>query len=176
MSHHDESRDVIDDSKVSFLWGQVGGESPRLAELTTLEVGGRPQFYARITSEDEACEVARWARAHHLPLWVLGEGSNVLCDDHELEGVVIQLALQDISWGEEQLNMRSESPAPQNVEVTLGAGVVWSDFVSEAVKRDLAGVECLIGIPGWVGAAPIQNIGAYGQELSDTCVAVRVYD
>ena len=155
----------------TFVWGQEGDDCPLLSKLTTLEVGGRPRYYALVHHEHEACEVARWSQTHGFPLWILGGGSNVVCDDHELDGVVLQLGLQEMTWHQIDANQ-----SPGTVDVTLGAGVIWNDFVDEAVKRNLAGVECLVGIPGWVGAAPIQNIGAYGQELSDTCVAVRVYD
>ena len=150
-----------------FAWGIEGDECPPLSTLSTLEVGGRPRWYAEVHDEESARSVARWASAQDVPLWVIGGGSNILCADDRLEGVALQLAFTQIEWGEAE---------DDTVEVTAGAGVVWSDLVESAVKRELAGIECLTGIPGWVGAAPIQNIGAYGQELSDVCVAVRVYD
>lgn len=145
-----------------------GKKCPKLSTLTTLEIGGRPTYYAKVDQVDEAVEVARWAKSESVPLWLVGGGSNLLCDDDGLEGLVLQLALSQIEWGKPSANGA--------VQVTLGAGVEWHTFVEESVSRGLAGVECLIGIPGWAGAAPIQNIGAYGQSFSDTCESVYVYD
>ncbi len=143
-------------------------DCPKLSTLTTFELGARPKYYAKVSTVEQAVAVAKWTKQHKVPLWIVGGGSNVLCDDQFLDGLVLQIALSNIEWG----------PKNENgiFTVTLGAGVIWHDFVEESVNRGLVGVECLIGIPGWAGAAPIQNIGAYGQSLSDTCSEVQVYD
>lgn len=148
--------------------GRDPNVSTALSSLTTFEVGGLPRYYQEVDCEEDAIDAFRWARERQIPIWVIGGGSNVICDDDHLDGLVLQLRDPQIMWGEPHEN--------GEVSVQLGAGVVWSTFVEEAVKRGLSGVECLVGIPGWAGAAPIQNIGAYGQSLSDTCVSVRVYD
>ena len=145
-----------------------GHECPNLSSLTTFELGTKPKYYAKACSVDRAIAIAKWTSQENIPLWVVGGGSNLLCDDQHLEGLVLQIALEGLEWEADAKN--------EDVTVTLGAGVVWHDFVEESVKRGLAGVECLVGIPGWAGAAPIQNIGAYGQSLSDTCSEVYVYD
>ena len=81
----------------TFIWGRQGEECPYLSDLTTLEVGGQPKYYACVTHEHEAREVSRWAQDQSLPLWVVGGGSNVVCDDDQLDGVVLQLALKELT-------------------------------------------------------------------------------
>ena len=146
----------------------VSANPAPLRERTTLELGGAPRFEARVSDVKELSEVLTWAQAQGLPLYPLGGGSNVLCSDEGLEGVLLTLTDAEVMWGEPN--------AQGEVRVTAGAAVVWDQLVAESVARGLAGLECLSGIPGWVGAAPVQNIGAYGQSLSDTCEAVEVYD
>jgi UDP-N-acetylmuramate dehydrogenase len=97
---------------------------------------------------------------------VLGGGSNVVVDDAGLEGLVIQIDTRGVEWRE----------TADAVEVTAAAGEGWDDLVRCAVAREWAGIECLSGIPGRVGATPIQNVGAYGQEVSDTIAAVHAID
>ena len=138
-----------------------------LSTLTTLEVGGGPDALCITTSETEAIEVAQWSITRGVRLYPLGGGSNVLCADEGLRGVVLCQRDQTIRYSAP--NSRGE------VLVEVSAGYEWSALVGACVERDLAGIECLAGIPGQVGAAPIQNIGAYGQSLSDTCVEVRLY-
>jgi UDP-N-acetylmuramate dehydrogenase len=109
-----------------------------------------------------------WARQQALPLAVLGGGSNLLVADRGFDGVVLRVAIMGIS-----------EPIPQpdgRVRVTVGAGHAWDAFVRTAVARGWAGLECLSGIPGSVGATPIQNVGAYGQEVAETIAAVHVVD
>ena len=145
-----------------------GEDCPTLASLTTIELGGKPQYYAKVTDELKAIDLAQWTKKENLALWVIGGGSNIVCDDKGLSGLVLQVAIPNIEWGKLDGN--------KYCLVTVGSGINWHQFVEESVKRELAGVECLIGIPGWMGAAPIQNIGAYGQSFSDVCVGVKVYD
>ena len=151
---------------------QSGDDCPLLSRLTTIEVGGKPQFFARVESEDSAIEVALWAKARGLKVRIVGGGSNIVVDDVGLEGLVMQLAIPTVLWELDPI----EGQKSKSQRVQLGAGVVWDEFVEESVKRGLAGVECLVGIPGWAGAAPIQNIGAYGQSFSDCCVEVSAFD
>ena len=139
---------------------------PLLSELTLLEVGGAPQVYIEVYNEADVMSAYTWAEEHGLPVYVLGEGSNVVCADRGLAGVVLQYRGQELEWNERA----------DEIHVRASAGVVWEVLVQQAVQRGAWGIECLAGIPGLVGAAPIQNIGAYGQSLSDHCQSVRVFD
>jgi UDP-N-acetylmuramate dehydrogenase len=135
-----------------------------LAPRTTLGVGGPARRLARVTTVDELREAL--AATSGDPVLVLGGGSNLVVGDRGFAGLVIELALPGVS-------IRDDG---DHAIVTAGAGVVWDDFVAEMVAAGLSGVECLSGIPGLVGATPIQNVGAYGQEVADTITRVRVLD
>jgi UDP-N-acetylmuramate dehydrogenase len=137
-----------------------------LAGLCTLEVGGPAQFFARAESESDVEDALHFAAERDLPLTVLGGGSNVVLNDQGVPGLVLSIALQG----------REAQATTGAVEVQVGAGEPWDDFVAWTVARGWAGVECLSGIPGTVGATPIQNVGAYGQDVSSTVKRVRVFD
>jgi len=137
-----------------------------LAPLSTLGVGGPARYYARVTSEDAVREGVAWARARDLPLFVLGGGSNVVLSDEGHPGLVLHLATRGIA----------SRPAGDAVELTAEAGEPWDDLVAGAVAQGWAGLECLSGIPGLVGATPIQNVGAYGQEVGETVSSVEALD
>lgn len=137
-----------------------------LAPLTTLGVGGPARHLARPRTPGELREVLAWARDRSLPLLVLGQGSNVVVDDDGFPGLVVMVDFAGVDW----------RPAHDQVSVVAGAGERWDDLVAQAVARDLSGIECLSGIPGRLGAAPIQNIGAYGQELSQSVTRVEALD
>jgi len=137
-----------------------------LAPLTTLQVGGSARYLVAATSEDEVCEAVDFARAKALPLFVLGGGSNLLVADSGWPGLVIKIAIDGITQQE----------GDGAVLFDAGAGVEWDQVVAQAVASDCAGVECLSGIPGSVGGTPVQNVGAYGQEVSETIDSVRAFD
>jgi len=137
-----------------------------LAPLTTLRIGGSARFFAEARAEDEMLEAFSFAEQRRLPIFILGGGSNALIADEGFPGLVIRLALKGVSW-------RNEG---DEVIVTAQAGEDWDELVVQCVERNLAGVECLSGIPGSVGGTPVQNVGAYGQEVSETIVSVRVFD
>jgi len=136
----------------------------QLAQFTTLEVGGSARYFVDIHDEDELIKALEFATCESLPVLILGGGSNLLIPDAGFSGLVIRIDIRGIEWNEE------------GVAVTAGAGESWDAFVEAAVDRNLAGIECLSGIPGLVGGTPIQNVGAYGQEVSTTIRSVRVYD
>ncbi len=138
----------------------------RLAAFTTLGVGGPAKWCARAESADEVREVDAWARQHAEPMVVLGGGSNVLVADRGFDGLVLRIGMRGI-W-----------PAPDGDGMLLraAAGEPWDAVVAWAVAHGLAGIECLSGIPGTVGGTPIQNVGAYGQEVANTIVSVTVFD
>jgi UDP-N-acetylmuramate dehydrogenase len=138
-----------------------------LAPLTTLRIGGPAKSFIRAESVDEIREALSWTAAQNEPLFILGGGSNVLIADEGFDGVVLQIDLRGITVRDEDA---------EAVTVYVAAGETWDDFVSFAVDRGWAGVECLSGIPGLTGATPIQNVGAYGQEVSETIIRVEVIE
>ena len=139
-------------------------QSVPLAGHTTLGVGGPATYFCEPSSESEVADVVAWADDRALPLYVLGGGSNIVVSDDGLQGVTLKMVLRGVRWN------RSET------RVKAAAGETWDNLVVGAVERGWAGFECLTGIPGLVGATPIQNVGAYGQEVSDTLYRVRVFD
>jgi UDP-N-acetylmuramate dehydrogenase len=141
-------------------------EGVPLAPRTTLGVGGPARFYAEAAREDDVAEALAWAGAEGLPTLVLGAGSNLLVADRGFDGLVLRPRLRGVAI----------EPRGSVVRVEAGAGEAWDDLVARAVDAGLAGVECLSGIPGDVGATPIQNVGAYGQEVSETIVRVRTIE
>lgn len=141
-------------------------ENVPLAEMTTLGVGGRARFFCEATRTDIIRSGVEWAASHNLPLFVLGGGSNVVISDQGFRGLVLRIRICGIE-------SRVEG---DSVILTAGAGEEWDSLVAMCVSNNWAGFECLSGIPGSVGATPIQNVGAYGQETSDTLLMVEAFD
>jgi UDP-N-acetylmuramate dehydrogenase len=149
-------------------------ENVPLAPLTTLQVGGAARYFAELKREDEVREAAQFAKIRDLPLFVLGGGSNLVIADSGWPGLVVRIAIGGISSPTGDPN--TNDATGNAVLFSVGAGVNWDDFVAQAVVQNCAGVECLSGIPGSVGGTPVQNVGAYGQEVSDTIESVRAFD
>jgi len=145
-------------------------ENVPLAPLTTLQVGGAARFFAELRREDEVREAVQFAKRRELPLFVLGGGSNLVVADSGWPGLVLKIAIGGIA------NPTTNDTTGNAVLFSVGAGVNWDDFVAQAVAQNCAGVECLSGIPGSVGGTPVQNVGAYGQEVADTIESVRALD
>ena len=141
---------------------------PSLADLTTLRVGGPVSSYVEAGTEQELLEAVRHADDADTPLLVVGGGSNLLVSDEGFDGLVVR----DMRSG---IDVSSEDSCGGAV-VTAPAGHSWDDLVREAVDAGWFGIEALSGIPGTVGAAPVQNIGAYGQEVASALASVRVWD
>lgn len=142
-------------------------ENVPLAPMTTLGVGGPARFFLDAGDEETVVEALEWAWKNGVSATVLGGGSNVLVGDRGIEGLVVRVRLRgvkDVSSG-----------ARRNL-LEIGAGEELDSLVETCVQAGLAGLECLSGIPGYVGATPIQNVGAYGQEICETIVSVRVMD
>ena len=141
-------------------------ENVALAPLTTFGIGGPARYFVDAPSENVVLSTIQFAKDQNLPVFVLGGGSNLLVADHGFPGLVMKIGLTGIDW---------ETHRDKAV-VRAGAGEEWDRLVGLCVDRDLAGVECLSGIPGSVGGTPVQNVGAYGQEVSEVLVSVRAYD
>lgn len=139
-----------------------------LAPFTTIGIGGPAKFFVRVEEVDALREALEWARARDLAVFLLGGGSNLLISDAGFDGLVIQLDLRGITVETEDKY--------EFVMVKAAAGEPWDPFVAYAVKNGWAGVECLSGIPGSTGATPIQNVGAYGQDVSETIARVEALD
>jgi len=143
-------------------------ENVSLAEYTTLGVGGPARWFCEAVTEADVLEAVEFGRERGLPLFVLGGGSNVFVGDAGFDGLVIRVGVLGMAeWTEADSEI---------VWLTAGAGETWDDVVRCAVERGYAGVECLAGIPGDVGGTPVQNVGAYGQEVAETIVGVRAFD
>ena len=141
-------------------------ENVALAPLTTFGIGGPARYFARAPAEEAVLEAIQFAKDRNLPIFVLGGGSNILVADRGFSGLVIKVDITGINWQTER----------DQTIVRAGAGEEWDRLVELCVEQDLAGIECLSGIPGSVGGTPVQNVGAYGQEVSETLVLVRAYD
>lgn len=135
-----------------------------LSARTTLELGGDAEHFVAVEDVEQLQQALAWARARGLPVTILGGGSNAVVSDAGIDGLVIAMALRGVEY----------VTRGDRVQVTAMAGEPWDSLVAATVERDLAGLECLSGIPGLAGATPIQNVGAYGQEVSQTLVSVRV--
>ncbi len=134
-----------------------------LASRTTLGVGGSAEYFAEVRESSELRAVLVWAREKGLPVTVLGGGSNVLIADAGIPGLVVCPKLLGISYA---------AQSPESVIVTAGAGEDWDELVHSVTGRGLWGIENLSGIPGTVGAAPVQNINAYGASVADVTMRV----
>jgi UDP-N-acetylmuramate dehydrogenase len=141
-------------------------ENIALAPLTTLGVGGKARYFLRAQTIEDVQAAVAFADEKKLPLFVLGGGSNVLVSDEGWPGLILQIGISGIDHNHER----------ETIRLIVGAGEDWDAFVAFCVTRHCAGVECLSGIPGSVGATPVQNVGAYGQEVSQTIASVLVFD
>jgi len=137
-----------------------------LAGHTTIGLGGPAAEFTSCTTVDQVREALVYAREQHLRVQILGGGSNVVFADRGFDGLVLKIDLRGVKFNE----------VGDQVSVVAGAGENWDDLVKRYIDGDLAGIECLSGIPGLVGATPIQNVGAYGQEVCDTIVSVTALE
>lgn len=155
---------------------------PTLAELTTFRVGGPIRDYLATADRAALIDAIKKADEAGTPLLVIGGGSNLLACDEGFEGLVVKDLRSEIHIEQTPASTRAQEerePAgscPATCRVTASAGTIWDEFVSRTVDEGLSGLEALSGIPGTVGAAPVQNIGAYGHELGETLLKVRAWD
>jgi UDP-N-acetylmuramate dehydrogenase len=139
-------------------------ENVQLAPYTTLGIGGPARYFAGVKREEQIPEALDFAFKHSCPVFILGSGSNIVVSDSGFPGLILKMEIAGIqSFDDGQM-------------ILAAAGEEWDKAVQRCVELNLAGVECLSGIPGTVGAAPVQNIGAYGQEAGEVILSVRVFD
>jgi UDP-N-acetylmuramate dehydrogenase len=141
-------------------------ENVALAPLTTFKIGGPARYFVEATTVDEVKEAVALSRARNLALFVLGGGSNLVISDAGWPGLVLKIGILGIN----------HVHGRDRVIFEAGAGEEWDRFVASVVAHNIAGIECLSGIPGSVGGTPVQNVGAYGQEAADTIDAVQALD
>ncbi len=137
-------------------------ENISIKNLTTFKIGGNARYYAEVESKDDIIKVAEFAKEKKLKIFIIGGGSDILVNDKGFDGIVIKYTGNNITLEKDT--------------VTAEAGASWDDLVEFSVKNNLQGLECMSGIPGTVGASPIQNIGAYGQEVKDTFYKLSAYE
>jgi UDP-N-acetylmuramate dehydrogenase len=136
-------------------------ENVPLAPYTSIRLGGPARYLAECVAADDVREALSFARERRLPVQVMGGGSNLIFADAGFPGIVVRVAFRGATFRDEG----------DGVIVTAAAGEAWDDVVAESVRRGLAGIECLSGIPGTVGGTPIQNVGAYGQDVAETLLS-----
>lgn len=142
-------------------------ENIDLAPLCTMRVGKKARYFTTVTSKDDVCEAIRWCNEHEIPYFILGGGSNTIFTDTNYEGLVIKNEIKEFT-------IISDETA--TVTLKIGAGEEWDSVVARTVNQNLSGIEALSLIPGTAGATPVQNVGAYGQEIAQTLDTVEVYD
>jgi UDP-N-acetylmuramate dehydrogenase len=142
-------------------------ENIPLNDYSTMRVGGPARYLLEATDRQQIVEAVEWAQEHNLPLLALGEGANVVFRDEGYPGLVLAIRLHGIETVEEDEN---------SLTLWAAAGEKWDDIVALSVEKNLSGIEALTAVPGTVGGAPVQNVGCYGQELSDTFVELEAYD
>lgn len=138
-----------------------------LKQYTTMKLGGEARYMATADSASDVVSLYRNARKENLPIFVLGGGSNVITHDEVFEGIVLLNKIK---------GFEIISETDETTDVKIGAGEVWDEVVEKAIELGLQGIEAMSGIPGTAGAAPVQNVGAYGQEIADTLISLEAYD
>lgn len=142
-------------------------ENVPISELTTMRLGGEARYVAEIEKIDDIDEALSFAKEHSLPFWFMGGGANTIGRDEGFNGVVLLNKLRGVEVASED---------DEHAIVRGMGGEVWDDLVEFAAKRGFSGIEAMSAIPGTVGAAPVQNIGAYGQEVATVLTEVEAYD
>lgn len=145
-------------------------ENVPISELTTMRLGGPARYVVEVTTPEEVKKAFDFAAEKDLPIWVMGSGANTIGRDEGFDGVIILNRLRGIE-------VVSEDADSKNTLTLKGmGGEIWDDFVQFASQKGYSGIEAMAAIPGTLGAAPVQNIGAYGQEISHVITEVEVYD
>lgn len=145
---------------------QIAKDVP-LSSYSTMRLGGKAAYAVGITSRQQAAQAAMWAEAQGVPFLVVGSGSNIVWRDEGFDGLLIVNQIR-------QFEMFDEDES--NVYLTIGAGENWDEVVARTAAEGLTGIEALSLVPGTAGATPIQNVGAYGQDISQTLSSLEAYD
>jgi UDP-N-acetylmuramate dehydrogenase len=132
-----------------------------------MKIGGNANYVADVTSDEELQQLYQNTKKLGQPIYVIGGGSNLIAHDEGFPGVIIHNKIMGVEILDDN---------PETLTVAAGAGEIWDNLVKQMVERGVSGIEAMSGIPGTVGAAPVQNIGAYGQELANTFVSLDAYD
>lgn len=148
-------------------------ENVMIKNLVTMRIGGPAKFVITVTEKEDIPEAYKFAKERNLPVWVLGGGANTFSKDAGFDGVIILDRIMGIS--------QIETPAGEEEKEGVAyfkayGGEQWDDLVTYVSERGYSGIEAMAGIPGTAGAAPVQNIGAYGQEVTQVIVSVEAYD
>ena len=148
-------------------------ENVMIKNLVTMRIGGPAKFVITVTAKEDIPEAYKFAKERNLPVWVLGGGANTFSKDAGFDGVIILDRIMGIS--------QIETPAGEEEKEGVAyfkayGGEQWDDLVTYVSERGYSGIEAMAGIPGTAGAAPVQNIGAYGQEVTQVIVSVEAYD
>lgn len=138
-----------------------------LKNYLSMKIGGQTRFMADVTTVEELQQLITNTKAKNIPFFVLGSGSNVIARDEEYPGLIIRVRIPGFEVIDENATTTT---------LKLGAGEVWDDVVAKSVDMNLIGIEAMSDIPSYCGAAPVQNIGAYGQEIADTLLSLEAYD
>lgn len=138
-----------------------------LKSLTTMKLGGPAQYFAEAHTVQELHQLYSDAQAKNVPVFILGGGSNVIAHDEGYKGLVLRIKIPGFETIADDLN---------STTIKIGAGEIWDEVVKRTVDMRLSGIEAMSAIPGTAGAAPVQNVGAYGQEISETLVSLEAYD
>lgn len=138
-----------------------------LKNYTTMRLGGNARFMAEAHTPEDIAQIYESAANQHLSIFILGGGSNTIVRDEGFDGIVVRMRIQGFERVAEDSN---------SITLRIGAGELWDSVVERTVQLKLSGIEAMSAIPGTAGAAPVQNIGAYGQEISDTLVELEAYD
>ena len=138
-----------------------------LKNYTTMRLGGNARFMTEVHTLDEVATICNNATSQQLPLFVLGGGSNIIVHDEGFDGIIVRNRIP----GFEVIN-----DTASEATLKIGAGENWDDVVRRTVEMNLSGIEAMSAIPGTAGAAPVQNVGAYGQEIADTLISLEAYD
>ncbi|MBI2051078.1 MAG: UDP-N-acetylmuramate dehydrogenase [Parcubacteria group bacterium] len=138
----------------------------KLADLTTIKLGGIAEEFVAVETIDELKKALQYADKKNMPVWILSGGSNTVFKDEGFNGLVVKVDLKGVKF----------KASDGYTFVAAAAGEIWDDVVKKAIAKNLVGIEALSGIPGSVGGTPIQNVGAYGQEVSDVIFHVKALD
>jgi len=142
-------------------------ENVSLAKYSTMRLGGPARFFAKAKAKNDLIELWKWSRHKAVPIIVIGEGSNIIWRDKGYDGLVVINQIKGFV---------KEEISPTSALFTIGAGEDWDEIVKKTVEQGYSGIEQLSLIPGTTGATPVQNVGAYGQEIKDVLVSVEAFD